>query len=433
MEESKELAVAERAAVALGTAEHEKALIELSKKYADIVELKNAAAREQCHAAYMTLKNARIAIEKAGKDARDDAVKFGKAVISEVDRLTAITAAEEARLQALRDEFDAEVAREKAAKAAAEKARVAAIRARIDLMRNTPASMVGKLSTEIGACADHLSETVISLDEYAELAGEAQVERNHAVTKLREMQAKQFAIEQAAAEAARQAEADRIERERVAEANRIEAKRLADLATEIERQAQEARAKQEEADRIAQEQREAEETRLRQEREAAEAKLLAEREAEQRKLDEQRREFERQQAEFAVQQQALREATEKLAREQREREEAEAARIAAAARLEADHAEAIEENNRIDSGRAASIEAARVEAARLADLAEKTYRERVQFEMNGPGDVEIVKTLADFYSVTVGDVMQWMKKFDYAATDEVLAAENVAANQREAA
>jgi len=52
----------------------------------------------------------------------------------------------------------------------------------------------------------------------------------------------------------------------------------------------------------------------------------------------------------------------------------------------------------------------------------------VDFERNGPGDVEIVKTLADHYDVTVGDVMGWMKNFDYSAADEQLAAENVAAN-----
>ena len=84
--ETKELTMPERAAVALGTAEHEKTLIELSKKYADIVEIKNPAGREQTHGAYMMLKNARVSIEKAGKDARDDATKFSKAVIAEVDR-----------------------------------------------------------------------------------------------------------------------------------------------------------------------------------------------------------------------------------------------------------------------------------------------------------------------------------------------------------
>jgi hypothetical protein len=57
----------------------------------------------------------------------------------------------------------------------------------------------------------------------------------------------------------------------------------------------------------------------------------------------------------------------------------------------------------------------------------------VQFETNGPGDVEIVKALAAHYDVCVGDVMQWMKKFDYSATDELLAIENVAANYMEKA
>jgi hypothetical protein len=142
-----------------------------------------------------------------------------------------------------------------------------------------------------------------------------------------------------------------------------------------------------------------------------------------------RAEFKRQQDEMAAKQRELREATEKLAREQREREEA----AAAAAKFESDHAEALEENAAIDALRKLAAEARRQEERRQAAEAERLRRERVQFEKNGPGDVEIVKTLAAHYDVTVGDVMGWMKKFDYTAADEQLAAENVAANHLEKA
>lgn len=104
--EGNQLTVVERAAIALGTPEHEKKLRELVSQSASIVEIKNADARTQCHAAYMVLKNARVEIEKAGKTAREDATAFSKAVIEEQKRLVEITAAEEARLQGLRDVWD---------------------------------------------------------------------------------------------------------------------------------------------------------------------------------------------------------------------------------------------------------------------------------------------------------------------------------------
>ncbi|MCT9071221.1 hypothetical protein N6G06_07570 [Cupriavidus gilardii] len=80
---STELTLPQRAAVALGSAEHETKLKELAIKHADIVDIKNSAGRDQCHAAMMTLANARVAITKAGKEARDDATKFSKAVIDD--------------------------------------------------------------------------------------------------------------------------------------------------------------------------------------------------------------------------------------------------------------------------------------------------------------------------------------------------------------
>jgi hypothetical protein len=108
-EESKvstELTVIERAAKALGSADHEPALVELAKQAADITTIKNADGRAQVHGAYMTLKTRRTDIRKAGKDARDDATKFSKAVIAEEDRLVAIIEPEEQRLQKLRDKAE---------------------------------------------------------------------------------------------------------------------------------------------------------------------------------------------------------------------------------------------------------------------------------------------------------------------------------------
>jgi thiamine biosynthesis protein ThiC len=76
------------------------------------------------------------------------------------------------------------------------------------------------------------------------------------------------------------------------------------------------------------------------------------------------------------------------------------------------------ENARIDAKAAAAAEAQRVEAARLADLAERERRERVQFELNGPGDVAIVEMLASHFSVSNGDVVGWLKRFDAESFDD---------------
>ena len=385
MSESKELAVLERAAVALGAAEHEQALLALTTKYADITKIVNPAGREQCHAAYMELKTTRVSIEKAGKDAREDANAFQKAVIAEVDRLTAITAAEEGRLQALRDVYDAEREAERLAKAAADKARVTAIRAKIDEIKDCVVVGMGRSSGELESAISELETTEITLDEYGEFAGEAQAAQAATVVNLKDMLTAQLAHEAEQARIA--AEREALDRQR------------AELA-EQERQAAAARAEQEakdraERERIAEEQRVIQvraATVMREQQEAHEARMAAE-----------RAEIKRQQDEIA----AAKAEQERVAREAREAAEAETARIAQA------------ETDRIFA------EQERIAAERKAAVAEQIRREQEQFAANGPGDVEIVKLLAHQYDVTVGDVMGWMKKFDYAATDELLAAENV--------
>lgn len=379
MSNAKELTVPERAAVALGAAEHEKALLVLATKYADITKIVNPAGRDQCHAAYMELKTTRVGIEKAGKDAREDANAFQKAVIKEVERLTAITAAEEARLQVVRDTYDAEREAERQAKAAAEKVRIDTIRRRIAEMQSIQAMLVGKQSATIAMAIEGLESIEITLETHQEFAGEGEMAKIAALDKLKEMHAAQLAHE---------VEAVRLQQERE------------QLAKE--------RAEAAERDRVAALLRQRIEDEQRIERAKAEAAALAERQAEQRKLDEQRAEFERQQAELLAQQQALREATEKLVRDQREREEAEAARIEAEARAVREAAEAAEraEAQRIADEQAA--EARRVQAEKDAAEAERQRRERVQFEQNGPEPTEIIAVLADHYNVSPEVARHWL-------------------------
>jgi len=337
------LTVQERAIIALGGAERENELKALAQKYADITEVKNKAGRQQVHGAAMELANECVATKKTGEAAREDAVALQKAVIERQKYLIGLVEPEKKRLLELRDGWDEAEAAEKAAKLAAEQAHIAAIRSRIDVFRNAPAEMVGKSAQQIGACADHLSETVIALEEFEGSTGEAIMARNAAVARLREMQSAQAAHEVEQARLA--AERAQLERERAE-------------AAERERVAAEARAEQERKDREAREaeearqraQREAHEAELRRQREAEEAKLRAQREADEQRLATVRAELARQQAAID----AARAEQERKEREAKEAAEAEAARIAQA---EADRIFA--ERDRIAAEQAAEAEAGR--------------------------------------------------------------------------
>lgn len=388
-----------------------------------------------------TFREIRVASEKARKERKAPILEIGKLLDSRQKEIEAEIEPFESRFDAAIKAEESRKEAEKAAKLAAEQARIAAIRSRIDVFRNAPAEMVGKSAQQIGACADHLSETVIALEEFEGSTGEAIMARNAAVTRLREMQA---------AQAAHEAEQTRLAAERA----QLERERAA--AAERERMAAEARAEQERKDREAREvedalvdsiwknarriesntapyilktigafesmakdwesdprprvsgaiasAREEMKTKLRNAeevaaREAHEAELRQQREAEEAKLAEARREIERQQAEIAAA---------KAEQERREREARKAAEAKAAAdKLEADHAEALVENARIDAERA--------EAKRQADEAhaaeqERIRRARAEFEATGPEDWEIVQVVADHYDVSADVARHWLAR-----------------------
>lgn len=345
MSKSTELTLPQRAAVALGSAEHEAKLKDLAAKHADIVEIKNAAGREQAHGAMMTLANARIAITKAGKEARDDATKFSKAVIEEEKRLIGIIEPEESRLRGMRDDWDAAREREKQAKAEAERQRIAALQERITEIRGAVAAASFGCSPAL--VLEHIGdiERMVIDASFEEFQGQAQLAKDETLDKLREIHAAAVAREEEAARLKAEREelarlrAAEEERQAVAAAERAEEERKARAEYEAEqarlsaeRAAQEAelRAQREaherqlaaeraEADRIAREKLAAEEAELRAEREEQKRQLAAERErqaAEAKRLADERAELDRQQ----------REAEEKRRRE----EEAERAAQAAA-------------------------------------------------------------------------------------------------------
>lgn len=236
----------ERAVIALESTKTEKQLRELVTYSAGIVAVADKDSREEAHRAGMSLKNARVAIEKAGKAAREDAQAFAKAVIDEQKRLIGITQAEEDRVFALRDGYDAKVRAEKEEAERRERERVAAIRAKIDGIKNLPAASFRDNAADIQATLDDLDAYAITEADFAEFAGEAADAKGAALVELRDLHAKAVAAEEEVARVA----AERVELER----------QRAEVA-ERERQDAEAR--------------KAEEDRLRAEREAFEAERRA--------------------------------------------------------------------------------------------------------------------------------------------------------------
>ena len=167
-----ELTLVQRAAVALNSSKYELELVELINKTKDLVEIKDNAGRDQIHRAGMTLSNTRIEIAKTGKESREDATQFSKAVIAEEKRLIDLIKPEEDRIFAIRDSWDAHIEAAKQAKIAAERARVTRIKGAIEEIRNIPASCVGKSISEMGNCLRGLESSTYPEDFYQEFIDE---------------------------------------------------------------------------------------------------------------------------------------------------------------------------------------------------------------------------------------------------------------------
>lgn len=251
-EQQTALSLPERAAVALGAAEHEIKLRELVKSSADIVAVIDPSGREQAHRIGMTLKTARVTIEKTGKAAREDATAFSKAVIAEEKRLVGLIVPEEERVLSLRDQFDAAEQARKDALILAERQRTDAIQAAIQAIREIPISMAGKSSQDISSCIAGLVGTIPD-EFYQEFIEQARAARHESLDKLAAMEtaqrgieieaesqrqevarqalaaedARKVAAQQAADEAAAVAK-QKAENERIANEHAATAKRLAD-------------------------------------------------------------------------------------------------------------------------------------------------------------------------------------------------------------
>ena len=284
-----ELAPIERAAIALESSKTEQHLKTLATKHASITVVKDNAGREQAHGAYMEVMRARTAVDKAAKDAREDATKFSKAVIAEAARLVAIVEPEEARLKEARDAWDAEQARIKAEAEARERARVLAITERIAAIKNY---VVLASSCRTAARIQELQDKLayLSMEGFEEFEAEALAAMQWASGKVEEILACKLGEEATAA-------AEKAEQERVKAEQKAEAEKLAFQRRLME---EERAAIQADLDAKAAMQRE-EQERLKAEADAAEAKVRAAAEAmaaERAELDRMRAEFERQKTEL---------------------------------------------------------------------------------------------------------------------------------------
>lgn len=239
--ETKALTVPERAVAALGyNPETTKELTTLAKSSASITAITNKAGYDQCHAARMVLKTARLEITKRGKTAREDAQKFGKAVIAEENRLIALIEPEELRLQKLQDEHDAAIEAEELRKQQIEIERVNGIQARIERIRrmvDLPVNPVPQyvLDRILEAEAVEIDE---SFEEFEQAASDA---KGAALNMLR--QAHKDAEERVAKE--EQARKDREENERL----RRQLEEMQAAERERQRQDEERRQAEERAER----------------------------------------------------------------------------------------------------------------------------------------------------------------------------------------
>lgn len=368
-EPSTELTVQARAALALASDRNRQDLMAMATRYLTITEIKNSAGRAECHSAAMTLASARIAISKTGKAARDEATKFSKAVIQEEASLIAITEPEEKRLLALRDGWDEAVAAEKAAKEAAERARIVAIRDRIVAIRDyVPLAAGCRTAARVDQLLTKLSLTSLAdFEEFADEAAAAHVDAMERVIAIFDEKTEQEA-EQARIKAEQAAAAQKLAAERADfEAQQAAAKAWADkLAADNAAKAAAERAQFEASQAAA--------------KALADADFAAQRDA------------------LAAQQAAAKEAADKAKAEQ----EATAKRNRDAAIEEADRLAT--ERQRLDDERKA-FETQVAEASRVAAQAEAD-RIEAQLELDKPTAQETVSDSAPALAVHAQDAIE---------------------------
>lgn len=279
-----QLTVSQRASIALAIDLTEEQLQELAAQTKDVTTIKDKTDYALVKGGQMALRDTRIKIEKAGKDARDDANKFSKAVLVEQRRLVGIISDEEERLKAMRKVVDdAEEAR-KRAEAEKEEARIADMQKRV-------AAIYGLAEGLLNATADGVRDRIvlatgIDVTSFQEFEPAALLAKSSILdglntaleAKMEQEEAAKLAAEVAAAQAEKQAELDRKEAEIAKKEAAIEAERLAAIEEKKAVLAEEIR-KTAEANAAEQAQQAAELELLRQNEAKEAARIEAEKEA----------------------------------------------------------------------------------------------------------------------------------------------------------
>lgn len=296
----------------------------------------------------------RIAVEDARAERKAPILEIGRKIDGKAKEIALKAAPYESRYHEAIKAEEARKEAEKAAKIAAERARVEAIQKDIDNFRRIPQLLIGKSVADLAFALKDMRAMLVTEERFEEFTGDAENVVADVTAAIESMHAKAVEAEAAAlaAEEARKAEADRLEAERA---------ELAKLrAEQIERE----RIAKVESDRIAAEQ-------------AAEAKRLADmksaQEAEQRRIAEQaaanlRQERDAQELAMRLEREAAaevqRKANEELKAAQAELAASQAAHAAAIAKQqadaqrEADHTEALADNATFDAAmqRLAAVE-----------------------------------------------------------------------------
>ena len=222
-----QLAPVDRAAIALGASKHEQRLLMLAKSAGEIVAIANKAGYEQCHAQRVSLKFARVDIEKLGKAAREDATKFSKAVIAEERRLIGIIEPEETRRKALQDDWEAAQAAERAEAERVEVVRRDGIKALIvQRFTGVPTALLTASASAVQEALNAMNAQAIDADDYQDMTFDAENAKTLAVTQLNSIYTSAVDREMAEADRLARAEADRIKAEAAAAEARAEAERL---------------------------------------------------------------------------------------------------------------------------------------------------------------------------------------------------------------
>lgn len=330
----------------------------MTEKYGKTVfSVATAKDLEATKEARAEVREVRYNVEKIRKALKAPALAYSKRIDDEAKEYTEAILAIEAPIDELIKAEERRKAEEKSRREAEERERALQVQRAIDDITRLVLTAVDLSADTIDGLIVQLINTEITLDQFGDRAGEAEIARQQTLEKLSQMH-----------EAATKREA--------------EAKRLAEERAELARQ----KAEQDKA------------------RAEAKAKADAEEAAQQEAIAKQRAELKAQQDAIDRQRQELADA--KAAAERKEQERLDAIEAEAQAKRDA---EAKAAQDKKDAEAAAAKKKADEKAAKDA------LRQRARFLETGPGDAEIIRTLAQHYLVDDLAVISWLSVMDLEA------------------